>query len=177
MSGATQINVTYNPGEDRLLMRMNAPGPDGSVEYRMWLTRRFLQLMWQGLDKSMEAESAADPTVQPSVREAVQQFKEEAALSEADFSTPYEKAPATTPLGPDPFLITKMQIKKGEGDKRVLIMSGENGQGVTLAMAEPMLHSVRKLLADAAGKAGWGLSLKLLATQQPNYSGQPRIVN
>lgn len=177
MSGATQINVTYDPGEDRLLLRMGTPGPQGPVEYRMWLTRRFLQLMWQGLDQSMEAESATDPTMQPEVREAVKQFKEEAAISQADFSTPYKKAPAVTPLGPAPLLITKMQIKKGEGDKKVLIMSGENGQGVTLALAESMLYSVRKLLADGAKKAGWGLSLSVMAPKQASMEQEPRTLN
>ncbi|MBI9076098.1 MAG: hypothetical protein JEZ02_11865 [Desulfatibacillum sp.] len=177
MSGSTQINVRYDAAEDRLLLRMNTPTPDGSAEYRLWLTRRFVQLMWQGLEKSMAADQTADPAVQSSQREAVRQFKEEAALSSADFATPYRKEAVVTPLGPDPILITKMQIKQAEGGKKVLIMSGEDGPSVTLALAENMLHSVRKLIADASDRAQWGLSLKLLATAAPMPSAEPRMMN
>lgn len=167
MSGVSQINVSYNPVEDRLLLKMNSQTPEGMAEYRLWLTRRFVQLMWQGLDKSMENESAADPFVEPAAREAVQQFKEEAALLSSDFSTPYKKeAVSATPLGTDPVLVTRMQIKKSVDGKKVLILSGEDGKGVTLALAEPMFFSIRRLLADSAKKAGWGLSLKLMANQQ-----------
>ena len=176
MSG-TQINVRYDPAEDRLLLRMNAPTPEGTAEYRLWLTRRFVQLMWQGLEKSMEADQTVDPAVQSSQREAVRQFKEEAALSSADFATPYRKEAVLTPLGEDPVLITKMQIKQAEAGKKVLIMSGEDGPSVTLALAENMLHSVRKLIADAAERAGWGLSLKLLAETVPMHSTEPRMMN
>ncbi len=177
MSNATQLNVSYNATEDRLLFKICTPVPEGKAEYRMWLTRRFVQLMWQGLDKSMEAESAADPFVEPTQREAVRQFKEEAALSSADFSTPYTKEEVVTPLGQDPVLISRMQIKQAAEGKKVLIMSGEDGPSVTLALSETMLHSVRKILADAVTKAGWGLALELLATQPEQETAVPRIVN
>ncbi|SHK20756.1 hypothetical protein SAMN02745216_03061 [Desulfatibacillum alkenivorans DSM 16219] len=178
MSGPTQINVRYDPAEDRLLLRMNASTPEGAAEYRLWLTRRFVQLMWQGLEKAMKADQEFDPAVQPSQQEAVRQFKEEAALSSADFSTPYRNEEKTVmPLGENPVLITKMQIKRAEDGKKVLIMQGEEGPAVTLALAENMLHSVRKLIADAADRAGWGLSLKLLSQADVTPPAEPRMMN
>ena len=46
-----QINVSYVPGEDRLLLRVSTTGGD---EYRVWLTRRFVSLLMGLLQKEME---------------------------------------------------------------------------------------------------------------------------
>ncbi len=178
MSDRTQINLSYNPVEDRLLLRLSAPSPQGLVEYRMWITRRFTRMMWLALDQVLKDESEANPRVEPRGREMVRRFEEEAALSRADFSTPYEPENPVTPLGPEPMLVVKTHIKKLPDGQRVIIMQDARSRGVNLTVGPALIHSIRKLLSDTADKAGWDLNLDLYS-KAPEAGGEahPRSVN
>ncbi|MFP4475612.1 MAG: hypothetical protein ACLFOY_08610 [Desulfatibacillaceae bacterium] len=167
MTQINQINVTYNAAEDRLLLRLTAPAPEGIAEYRMWLTRRFVSLMWKGLEQVLESDTAGDPAVQPDTRRAVQQFREEAALSSADFKTPYNGGEAAvSPLGDEPLLVTRLNIRETGDEKKTLVFSDNSGRGITLTLAPHMIHSVRKLIADTARRAEWNLDISLYSQSE-----------
>jgi hypothetical protein len=46
MSGLRQININFDPVEDRLLLRITAGDPGNIDEFRIWLTRRLIQILW-----------------------------------------------------------------------------------------------------------------------------------
>lgn len=41
-----QVNASYIPEQDRLLLKINTTG---QTEFRFWITRRYLALLWQVL--------------------------------------------------------------------------------------------------------------------------------
>lgn len=177
MPNLGQINVSFHPVEDRLLLRMTSGTPEGAAEYQMWLTRRFVRLLWDALKQSLEAETAADPRLEPTGRTAVQEFEEMEALSKADFSTPYKPKVVNTPLGQEPILLSRLQIRKSPEGGKVMSLLDQEGRGITLGLTTPMIHSIRKLLVDAVQKARWDLSISLysrteLAAAQMPYTIQ-----
>jgi hypothetical protein len=177
VSSLTQINVSFNPVEDRLLMRMTSGAGEGIAEYRMWLTRRFVRLLWQALDKVLEADTVRDPKVDPGGRGVVRQFQEEDALSRADFATPYSPPKTvSTPLGEEPVLLSRLNLREAADGNRILTLQNQGGQGVSLGISLSMIHSVRKLLADAVEKAGWDLNLLLYSRTVLSAEHMPHTV-
>ncbi len=168
MTNLSQINIGYNPVEDRLLLRMTSGSADGVAEYRMWMTRRFVRLMWNALSQSLDQDTASDHRIEPAGREAVREFEEEAALSSADFSTPYKPRVVSTPLGPEPVLISRLQIRKEQDGKKVMSLLDRKNQGLTLGLTTGMIHSLRKILVDAVLKANWNLDMSLFSHTQPD---------
>lgn len=165
MTQLNQINVSYNVAEDRMLLRMTAQASEGMAEFRLWLTRRFVRLMWKAMEQVLDRDTAKNPAVMPDSRQALRQFEEEAALSSADFETPYTAGEqVVAPLGEEPVLVTRLQIRAAEGDRKFFQLSGAEGRGITLTLAPAMIHSLRKLLADVAARAEWNLELTPVGT-------------
>ncbi len=46
-----QLTLTFDPVEDRMLLRI---GTAENTEYRLWLTRRFIKVLWEGLMKNLD---------------------------------------------------------------------------------------------------------------------------
>lgn len=172
-----QMNIGFSPVEDRLILRITGKTGDGSAEYRFWLTRRLVRLLWDGLLKVLEADTAADPRVEPRAREMMKQWQEEEAISKADFATPFSPEQAALPLGEAPILVSKIQLKSMGPDQKVVVLNNEAGVGITLALKPEMIHSIRKLIADAANKAEWNLNLTLLTGPASLTPDGERIIN
>ncbi len=179
-----QINVAYNPTEDRLLLRITGNEAQGLAEFRFLITRRLLRLLWGGLDKLLDAGVAADPRVDAGARGMMKQFEKEAALASADFKTPYApqakaaEVPVLTPLGEAPVLVSRVQLRPLAPGHYLVGLHNETGQGITLTLAPEMIHSIRKLLADSAQKAEWNLDL--MENDEKVVGGGPepgRIIN
>jgi hypothetical protein len=169
MSGPLkQLNITFNPVEDRLLLRMTSGKPDSLAEFQIWLTRRFVRVLWNTLEKVLEKVASTDTRVTADSRNAVMQFQQQAALAKADFSTPYGSQGAAKPLGEQPLLISKMQVRTGPEGKPILILQTQDGKGVNMALSPHLVHSLRKLLADAVKKVEWDLPFSIYteATEQ-----------
>jgi hypothetical protein len=160
-----QLNITFSPVEDRLMLRMTTGAPDALVEYRIWLTRRFVRVFWNTLEKVLETLASRDTRIAPDSRDAVMQFQQEAALSRANFSTPYGAENAKTPLGETPLLVSKIQVRKGPKGQPVLTMQTQKGQGVNMALNPHLVHSLRKLLADAVKKVEWDLPFSIYTAE------------
>jgi hypothetical protein len=76
-----QLNITFNPVEDRLLLRMTTGKADSLAEYRIWVTRRFAHLLWSVLDRMAESDTELlDTRVAPESRETVREFQKEVAV-------------------------------------------------------------------------------------------------
>src|SRR6476660_10139852 len=95
-----QLKIDFNAEQDRLLMLVST---DDGAEVRMWLTRRFVKLLWPLLVKLAEEASPRIRTqANPEARKALLGLEHEHAVSKADFSKPYDAVGSTTPLGETP---------------------------------------------------------------------------
>jgi hypothetical protein len=172
-----QIKFEFNTVEDRLLLRIfekesNRP----CVEYRLWLTRRFVNLFISGLDRLIEEELAGDMQISPDVIDAMKKFQHEAAISKADFSTSYaadaEKCDVFTER---PLLVVMLKInKKAKGNYILSLLNREN-IGIHLAAGMDLIYTLKKMLLDSVGRAAWNKPLfqtkeeKVKTTEPPGY--------
>jgi hypothetical protein len=154
-----QLKVDYNAEQDRLLMQIAA---SDAVELRMWLTRRFVKLLWPLLVKLAEEASPRIRTqANPEARKALLGIEHQQAVQKADFSKAYEGKSRNMPLGEEPLLLGRIQTGHDRKGQPVLAMHPADGQGVTLTLDAVLLHSVCRLLQAAVKKSGWDMELKL----------------
>ncbi|MBR46563.1 MAG: hypothetical protein CMM31_08825 [Rhodospirillaceae bacterium] len=67
-------------------MRINTTG---KTEYRLWMRRRYVRLLWKMLTKSVESLPNVVAQAAPESREAVKSFQREEARQAADYSKDY----------------------------------------------------------------------------------------
>ena len=161
MAKINQVQVSYVPVEDRLLLRVST---DERQELRFWLTRRFTTLLRPALDHAAGTSGRAAMIPDVAARSAVVDFEREAALANADFSTPFESLPDSLPLGDAPVLLAKASVRAGPEGKAVLAMHPENGQGIDMAVDARLSHSLARLIDSCAHNAGWALDAEAAPT-------------
>jgi len=171
-----QIKIDYNAGEDRLLMLISA---HGGVELRLWLTRRFVKLLWPLLVKLAED---ASPKIRvqanPEARKALLGLEHEQAVSKADFSREYDEAARELPLGDEPLLLSSIETGKDRSGQPVVALRPREGQGVTLTLDSVLVHSLCRLLQAAAKKSDWDIELRLPGIEgQETPERSTRVIN
>jgi len=154
-----QLKIDFDAEQDRMLMLIAA---SEQVEVRMWLTRRFVKLLWPLLVKLAEEASPRIRTQpNPEARKALLNIEHEQAVSKANFSQPYDDSLRATPLGAEPLLLARIQTGNDPNGLPVVAMHPSEGQGVTLTLDPVLLHSVCRLLQAAVKKSDWDMELKL----------------
>ena len=88
MPGRLQINLEFKSSEDRLLLKISEKGNKGCVEYRLWLTRRFVIIFLRAIEKILEDDSASDMQVSPEAQEAMKKFKQKRLWQRRTFQHP-----------------------------------------------------------------------------------------
>ncbi len=174
MGQLKQLNLKYQPGEDRACLRIST---GDQSEYRFWLTRRFVRVLWPVLIKLLEADDRVQSQPRTEARKTVLSFQHEHAVQSADFSTGYQEEATTFPLGSEPVLLTSIRAKRNPGGTPVLGLSGQGDRGVELALSDQLLHSLCKLLADTAEKAEWQLGLKVVPDAPKSEEQSARRLN
>ena len=165
-----QINCTYSPEEDRVIMELSTSGQSA---FRLWLTRRFVQLFWQTIRKSIEGKPAVAKQAEIKTKKAVMEFQEKEALEKADFKTKYKSTDLTYPLGETPMLpITISYASKGRISRDTF--KAQDGKAVTFNLNQQLLYSLSHMLMAATKKAKWDLDLNLadVDTKKPAISNQ-----
>jgi hypothetical protein len=154
-----QVKIDFAPEQDRLLMLIAA---SEKVEVRMWLTRRFVKLLWPLLVKLAEEASPRIRTqANPEARRALLGIEHEQAVSKANFGLPYDDSSRATPLGADPLLLARIETGHDPNGHPVVAMHPAEGQGLTLTLDPVLLHSLCRLLQAAVKKSDWDMELKL----------------
>lgn len=173
------MQVTYAPVEDRLLFRVNTRQRQ---EFRFWMTRRFVALLWKTIlghlraahDAAKEAgeeldgenlqesaiEEKAKQTPEP-LKDAIIAKEHEEQVAKSDFKTQYQES-SYLPLGEQPLLLFGIGIKKGgpDGQQSILCMHPQKGEGIEISLNDQITHSLCRLVADATKKADWSLDLE-----------------
>jgi hypothetical protein len=154
-----QLHLAYHPVEDRLLFRMST---QDRAEYRLWLTRRFVQSLWPILMKILETDEQVVHHQDPGTKKTILAFQHQRAVAKTDYKKKYDETVTEHPLGSQPLVVSKLAVKMPTGGNPVLCMHTEKGQGVELAMSRELTHSFVRLLADTLAKTDWELNLDAL---------------
>jgi len=169
MANIHQVQLRYDAHEDRALLRL---ATTDRSEFRFWVTRRYARLLWRALTGSAARSGRALHQPEPAAREAMVAFEHEAALERADFQTAYRDDHAVAhPLGDAPVLLAQVKCAPLEGGLTLLGMHPLQGQGVEIRVDPILLHSLLKLIADAARAGEWDLDLSVPGAQ-PTVPGR-----
>ncbi|MBI1181551.1 MAG: hypothetical protein GC201_13440 [Alphaproteobacteria bacterium] len=169
MSSIHQMRVEFIPPEDRLLLSVISR--DG-MEVKLWLTRRFVRLLWPNLLKLAESTPEAAAQQSPEAKSSIMRFQHEKALAEARFGKKYDGDKVVDrPFGEAPLLVTKGQIRRVSEPKvgNRLAFVSQDDKPITLTLDDVLLHSLCRLIREAARKAEWDLGLGGLSAE----SGAP----
>ncbi len=151
-----QLQVAFDAAEDRLLLRVTTTAQE---EFRVFLTRRFVKGLWPLLVNTIASKVAVKAPVAEARRE-VMAFEHEKALSETDFKTPFQEppkeAPRRMPLGNAPYLATQGQVRLVDGVFK-LALNPAQGQGIEIGLDDRLMHSMCRLIEQAARNAEWDL--------------------
>ncbi|MBT3171854.1 MAG: hypothetical protein HOM52_10430 [Rhodospirillaceae bacterium] len=151
-----QINLGYSPEEDRMLLRINTTG---KTEYRLWLTRRYVKMLWKLLTKSVESLPDVRAQAAPETRQAVKSFQREEARQTADYSKDFEDSEAKRPLGETASLLTGVRATAGEKGTQLTLQT-KDGRAINLNLEKKLLYSLCDLLISSTTQAKWNLDLK-----------------
>ncbi len=144
-----QINVTYVPNEDRLLLKARTSDEN---ELRIWLTRRYTSLLINVLVQQMD--KAGGMMELASNKSTLEQFKGGA------FTHNYEPHPLQNfPLGENGVLGYRINAGRNADAKTNLQLLPENGDGLNLVLDKSMLFMFYNLLEQALVHAEWNLVL------------------
>jgi len=153
-----QMQIVFVPVQDRLMFRLKTTD---RAEFKFWFTRRYVKLLWQTLQQIL-SKTQSGMSADPQTRQAVLSFQHEQAIARADFATQYQEEPEIRrPLGEEPVLVSKIQMKPGPGNTQVLCLYPEQGQGLEITFNPTLLHSFCKLLADGVKKTDWDLEYRI----------------
>lgn len=165
-----QLSATYDPEQDRILMRINSG--DGA-EMRFWITRRFMRLLRQTLGNMANRFSATHTgaAAPAATLGAYSDYSREQTVKNGDFRTGYQ--PGTVlPLGETPVLLARLSARAAPaGSNLVLSLHPAQGQGIDLNMDENLVHAFTQVIEAAAQKADWGMAPNQPSLQVPAEAG------
>lgn len=157
-SALHQITMSYSAEQDRLLLRVSTAN---KTEYRFWLTRRFVRVLWGALIQTIEREPAIKRAIQPAARRAVMAMEHQQAVGKSDFSRGHEAGHRDVTEETGPLLVVggSVQPPKGKGKPTILNLKTEGGPEVKLGLNKNLVHALCRLLIDTTTHAGWDLGL------------------
>lgn len=158
-----QINLSYDPAEDRILIRATEQGK----EYRAWWTRR-LALRIHKLFGEHDFPTENEAThLQPEQKQNLGDMEKQGAVQQADFATPFQDDAVLYPLGEEGILVQRVDIKT-EGKVVKFIMLPEEGEGMTLALPPGQRYSFEHMLQKVMLAGEW------IAIKPADSAGAPQ---
>lgn len=152
-----QIQMVYDKVQDRVLLRVLT---SERAEFRFWMTRRYVKLLWAILLKMLERDPAA-ASVDEKLRRTMMGFQHENAVRSGEFGKQFEEGMNALPLGEAPLLLTRITAKQDPGGQQLLCMHPEQGQGIDIGVNAELLHMISNLVVDAVAQSDWGLALAI----------------
>ncbi|OWW21702.1 hypothetical protein [Noviherbaspirillum denitrificans] len=167
-----QIQVAYQPEEDRILCRASFRDAGGNLqEVRAWLTRRVVKELWPTMLEAMETQVALDNPraahASGDVVEMEHHASVEAFRDGGHFSHSFEGDIRSFPLGEIPFLVSNADFSIAAGQPLRMNLMPASGSGFAITFAQQVLHGFSSLLRDAVNNAEWELELALPGSEHP----------
>lgn len=147
----SQFNASYHPVQDRIKLCMSTTE---NQEYVLWLTRKItVDLLRDNTVQNKNSDFEKRP--KSSQEKIIEQFKKEATFQSAKFDQAY-KAPENRPLGPNPDLVTSINIEEQEHTSCLTIKTRRN-IAIKLTMSHTLKYQLQALLFKVAQAAEWQL--------------------
>lgn len=164
-AGIQQLNLGYNPDQDRLLLRI---GLSNGEELQVWITQRIAKTLWKLLSGEAQLPSAKPNEINQmsnqAPSQAVQQFQQEVSaaqvLQKMDFATEYQ--PRKEVIHQGAVLATKLHLVEQNGQKALELATLE-GVGMRLNLNEELTLAICNMLQLATKEASWDIGASAVA--------------
>lgn len=171
MSALHQLTMSYVPEQDRILFRLSTKD---KKEYRLWLTRRFVYVLWGALKQTFASNTALAKIVDSEVKDAVLGMQHQEAVQKTDFDTPPIKDVTDATSNTGPLLVTGGKVHPGE-KLTALTFKTADGSDVNFNLNEQLLHAFCHLLVTTSARAEWKLDLAVGDTHVIVPDGEMRV--
>jgi len=151
-----QFSASYNAMHDRVLLRIRT---SDAAEYRFWITRRYMSLLWPVLMKMADGFSSRK-SADPLTRSTLAEMAHGNAVEQADFSSQYQDG-ENFPLGAEPVLLARISLRPMSEATQTIVLLPQEGNGINLDLDEKLVHILARLLQQAAVAAEWALTLDI----------------
>ncbi len=159
MSQLHQINMEYQPVEDRLVLKVNTTD---RKEVRLWFTRRFTKQFWDALLNILEQNPEIMRHQDDDAKKAMMAFQQENVLQDDQFKKKFDETAVEFPLGQDPVLVTGFQYQpKGPDGVPRMVFQISTGSEMGVPVNDQIIHSFVKLLMQVSKATGWDLSFEI----------------
>ncbi len=149
-----QINISYNPVEDRLLLKI---GFSDDAELAVWMTRRLVKIMWQLLQTDEIVSSQGTLSAGPLALDPARP----AGLKKLDFTSEYKQRDT---INQHAILLAKDCLLLKSADRQAMLeLACSNGQAVKLALTPELAVALVNMLQLVSKETAWGLSMGLHA--------------
>jgi len=172
-----QLHIAHVPAQDRLLLRVS--GAD-QIEVRLWITRRFLKVLWPVLLEVINTDPKVAAATDLSSRDAVVSFQHQEAVAQTQFTKEYRPPQqARRPLGDTPLLLIDAKLEKAAADEKqvLLVLTTARGREFKFTVGPRLAHSLCKLISDCLGQADWDLELSVGEGDFSKTSTANRTIN
>lgn len=176
-----QIQVTYQQDDDRVLVRATFNRPEGDLlEFRAWLTRRFVKFLWPGLTATLQAQVALNNMQHAQASAEIVNMENQAALdkikSQGNFDKPLDASSVTQlPMGELPILLTDVEFSLNPNQPVRIHFSDARKNGLALDFTQGLLYGFCALLQQAVKAAEWEMDLQLPGALP--LDNTPRVLN
>ena len=182
-----QLTMTYSPEQDRVMLRI---GTKENTEYQLWMTRRFVRIMWRALIQTIERDPnlAKDwvpedrvPKAQapkdrvpkdrvpkdqvPEVKDAIMAMQHQESVQNSDFSQKHAKGNVNLMANTGALLVIGGQVKPVNEDRTRINFKTDKGTGIEFFLNKKLLHALCHMIIKSAQRAQWDLDL---AVGDPN---------
>jgi hypothetical protein len=159
-----QFSVSFEAAQDRLRLRIISQSGE---EVAVWLTRRLLRRVLPGLNEMAGlAETVRQPHLHApdaAARQWVGELARQQHIAQSDFSTPYDAGRvADRPLGPNPLLITDVNLKPLNDGPRPTIridlverLPGQPERSLQTEVTPRVLHGLLHVIEQGVGQTDW----------------------
>ena len=151
-----QINATYDALEDRIRLLVSTTHDH---EFRFWVTRRYMNILWQALGRITSHFAAQQAPTNPLLQSALADFSAAKAVNNADLKTPYAGG-TEFPLGESPVLLSRITVGNAAHNQQLLRLQPAQGQGIDLTLNDELTHVLSNILRQAAAVAEWGIDVE-----------------
>jgi len=162
-----QIQIAYQPIEDRLVMAVKA----GDEQHKVWLTRRFVMIFLAQLHNVTKADPLVNSQAGAQQQQQIMNFQKEQAAAEGKIGRSSEDLQSVDDNNP-PMLATGITP---QGQTLHIICQGN--KKLSMKMTTQMAYSMTNLLQTVLKNTGWGFngvreksSKEQPITPSPNWS-------
>jgi len=153
-----QLTMTYTPEQDRVLLRI---GTSENTEYQLWLTRRFVKVMWGALVQTVGMDPEIKKDLTPDVRDAVIAMDHQEQVQSSDFAQSHAEENVNLTSNTGPLLVVGGNVKPVNGNLTRINFKTSNGMGIEFGLNKQLLHALCHMMITSAQKAEWDLDLTI----------------